>query len=71
MTDVRDSLWVRILDVPAHVPSARTYATDGALVIEVHDSLRPDGPADGRFALTGGPGRRGTVDAVPAPSRTS
>ena len=35
--------------------SARTYATDGSLVLEVHDSLRPDGDADGRFALTGGP----------------
>ena len=64
VTDVRDSLWVRILDVPAAL-SARTYATDSTLVIEVHDSLRPDGPADGRFVLTGGPGGA-TVDATRA-----
>jgi predicted acetyltransferase len=54
INDVRDSLWTRIVDVPTAL-SARTYAMDGSLVLEVRDSLRPDGDADGRFALTGGP----------------
>ncbi len=53
-TDVRDFLWTRLLDVPAAL-AARTYASPGALVLEVHDGLRPGGRADGRFALDAGP----------------
>jgi len=62
--DVRDFLWTRLLDVPAAL-RARTYATDGALVLEVHDALRPGGRADGRFALEAGPGGA-TVGATTA-----
>jgi predicted acetyltransferase len=46
-----DFLWVRVLDVPAAL-SARTYLTEGKVVLEVVDPL---GYASGRFALTGGP----------------
>ncbi len=46
-----DFLWVRVLDVAAAL-SARRYATDGRLVLEVTDTL---GIAAGRFALEGGP----------------
>jgi predicted acetyltransferase len=46
-----DHLWVRILDVPAAL-TARRYAADGSLVLEVVDPL---GHAAGRFALAGGP----------------
>jgi predicted acetyltransferase len=46
-----DHLWVRVLDVPAAL-TARRYATDGALVLEIVDSL---GHAAGRFALDAGP----------------
>jgi predicted acetyltransferase len=46
-----DHLWVRILDVPAAM-TARRYAADGSLVLEVVDPL---GHAAGRFALAGGP----------------
>ncbi|WKK26652.1 GNAT family N-acetyltransferase [Streptomyces olivoreticuli] len=46
-----DHLWVRPLDVPALL-EARTYASSGALVLEVTD---PDGLAGGRFLLDAGP----------------
>jgi predicted acetyltransferase len=46
-----DHLWVRVLDVPAAL-TARRYAADGSLVLEVVDPL---GHAAGRFALEGGP----------------
>jgi len=49
-----DSLWVRLLDVPAAL-SARRYAVEGRLVFEIRDARRPDGEAAGRFALDGGP----------------
>jgi hypothetical protein len=47
---VYDSLYVLPLDVAALL-SARTYASDGALTIEV---VEPGGPK-GRFVLDGGP----------------
>jgi predicted acetyltransferase len=46
-----DHLWVRLLDVSAAL-TARRYAADGSLVLEVVDPL---GHAAGRFALEGGP----------------
>lgn len=49
-----DRLWVRILDVPGAL-SARQYAVDGRLVLEVEDAFRPDGAAAGRFVLETGP----------------
>ncbi|HEX3265108.1 MAG TPA: GNAT family N-acetyltransferase [Candidatus Limnocylindrales bacterium] len=46
-----DFLWVRIFDVPGFL-GARTYAGDGAIVIEVKDDLGgKDGPAAGRYRL--------------------
>ncbi len=46
-----DFVWVRVLDVAAAL-SARRYAVDGHLVIDVTDAL---GFAAGRYALDGGP----------------
>jgi predicted acetyltransferase len=58
-----DHLWVRMLDVPAAL-TARRYAADGSLVLEVVDPL---GHAAGRFALQGGPDGAtcGATDAEP------
>jgi predicted acetyltransferase len=50
----RDELWLRPVDTPAFL-AARRYATDGRLVLEVEDEMRPDGAAAGRFVLAGGP----------------
>ncbi|GHF45818.1 UPF0256 protein [Streptomyces mashuensis] len=46
-----DYLWLRPLDVPALL-AARTYATEGSLVLDVTDPL---GLAGGRFLLDAGP----------------
>ena len=45
MTQQYDFLWLRILDVPAAL-TARRYATEGELVLEVTDDIAP-----GRFVL--------------------
>jgi len=50
---VYDSLWSRLLDVPACL-GARTYATPGRVVITVDDGMRPDGAAHGTFSVEGG-----------------
>jgi len=50
-TQRSDLLWLRPLDVPATL-AARTYATPGRLVLELHDPLNLCG---GRFVLEGGP----------------
>jgi predicted acetyltransferase len=47
-----DFVWVRVLDV-GRTLSARRYATEGRLVIDVVDTM---GFATGRYALDGGPG---------------
>jgi predicted acetyltransferase len=49
--DRSDHVWARVLDVPAAL-TARRYAADGRLVLEIDDPL---GFASGRFALEGGP----------------
>jgi predicted acetyltransferase len=49
---VGDQLWVRLLDLPAAL-RARRYATEGELVLEVTDPMRPRN--QGRFRLEGGP----------------
>jgi predicted acetyltransferase len=51
---IYDSLWTRLLDVPATL-GARTYAAAGRLVLAVDDPSRRGGAADGTFALDGGP----------------
>jgi len=50
--DIRDFLWVRLLDVPMAL-GVRRYGTDGALVLEVIDNAEL--PYGGRFRLEGGP----------------
>jgi predicted acetyltransferase len=54
ITSLRDWLWLRPLDLPALL-GARRYATADRLVLDVHDAMRPDGEASGRFVLDGGP----------------
>jgi predicted acetyltransferase len=49
---LRDHLWLRVLDVAAAL-SARTYGTDDALVLELHDEFRPDNT--GCWRVDGGP----------------
>jgi predicted acetyltransferase len=49
---LRDHLWVRVLDVAAAL-SARTYGTDDALVLELDDDFRPE--SSGRWLLEGAP----------------
>jgi predicted acetyltransferase len=53
-TGVWDFLWLRVMNTPAAL-SARTYATDDSLVLEIVDPFRPRGAAAGRFRLEGGP----------------
>jgi predicted acetyltransferase len=47
-----DGVWYRLLDVAAAL-AARTYLSEGRLVIEVEDSFIPEW--GGRFELSGGP----------------
>jgi predicted acetyltransferase len=49
-----DYMWLRVMDTCVAL-SARRYAQEGSLVIEVVDAFRPDGAAAGRFRLEGGP----------------
>ncbi|MGH9242815.1 MAG: GNAT family N-acetyltransferase [Acidimicrobiales bacterium] len=53
MSDVRDWLWVRLLDIPAAL-GARRYGLEGRLTLEVRDPFRPAN--DGVYRLDGGPG---------------
>jgi predicted acetyltransferase len=53
-TEVRDFLFVRVLDTPAAL-AARRYRVPLDVVVEVHDPFRPQGAAAGRFRLEGGP----------------
>jgi predicted acetyltransferase len=50
---LRDHLWVRVVDVAAAM-AARTYAIDDALVVELVDSFRPAN--SGRWRIEGGAG---------------
>ena len=51
-TDLADHLWLRVLDLPAAL-KARRYGTEGELVLEVTDTVRPDN--QGRWLLDAGP----------------
>jgi predicted acetyltransferase len=51
LADRSDHLWVRVLDVPRAL-TARTYSGEGALVLEVADSM---GYGTGRYRLDAGP----------------
>jgi predicted acetyltransferase len=50
---LRDHLWVRVVDV-AEALAARTYGVDDALVVELADDFRPAN--SGRWSVEGGPG---------------
>jgi predicted acetyltransferase len=52
LVDHSDNVWARVVDLAAAL-TARCYAADGSLVLEVVD---PAGYAGGRVALEGGPG---------------
>jgi predicted acetyltransferase len=49
---LRDHLWVRVVDVAATF-SARTYSADDALVLELIDDFRPQN--SGAWLIDGGP----------------
>jgi predicted acetyltransferase len=64
LRSTRDSLWLRILDVPLAL-AGRRYAAEGRVVLEVRDPL-PAG-ASGRYALEAGPeGARCAPSSQPA-----
>ncbi|HEV2761333.1 MAG TPA: GNAT family N-acetyltransferase [Acidimicrobiales bacterium] len=56
VTAVNDFLWIRVLDVEAAL-AARTYGSDGSLVLEVADGSGSDPGVAGRYRLDGGGGR--------------
>jgi predicted acetyltransferase len=62
--EVRDGLWLRLVDLPAAV-AARGYGTDDALVLEVADGTCPDNAGTWRLEASGGEGRAMRVDAPP------
>jgi len=58
-TEVKEFLWLRVLDVPRCL-AARPWSADGSVVVEVDD---PQGHAAGRFTVT-------TTDGVATVTRT-
>lgn len=52
VTDVRDHLWLRLVDLPAAL-AARRYGAEGSLVLEVADDFCPWN--EGRWHLEAGP----------------
>ncbi len=61
---VRDSLWLRLMDVPAAL-DARTYAADGSLVVEIEDRFCPWNDGRYRLEVSGGRGSCTRSDAEP------
>jgi predicted acetyltransferase len=61
--ELRDGVWLRLLDVPVAL-AARCYEADGALVLDVHDGFLDRG---GRFLLEGGPAGASCVPTDRAP----
>lgn len=59
--EVTDWLWARALDVPAAL-SARTWGSDGTLVLEVVDQFRPQ--SGGRFRIEADADGTGTCTAT-------
>lgn len=53
VTAVRDHLWLRLLDIPRCL-TARTYAADGSVVLDVVDGFRPDVAGRYRLEVSGG-----------------
>ena len=50
---VSDAIWLRIVDVSAAL-TARTYAADGELVVDVSDDFLPEAAGRWRLKVTGG-----------------
>jgi predicted acetyltransferase len=67
VSQVTDSIWVRIVD-PAAALGARSYATDDRIVVELTDSFLPGN--EGRWAIEPGSASRTTDDPDLALSAT-
>lgn len=61
---VSDGLWLRVLDVIAAL-EARTYAADGAVVLELHDAFRPATAGRYELVVEDGKARCARTDAEP------
>jgi predicted acetyltransferase len=61
---VSDGLWIRILDVPSAL-GARTYETDGSIVVEVSDPFLPATGGRYRLDVAGGRPTVAITDASP------
>lgn len=64
---VQDTLWVRLVDVPAAL-AGRRYLADGQLVVEVVDDFCPWNT--GRYVLEGGPGGATCLPTIREPRVT-
>lgn len=53
---LRDGLWLRVVDVPGAL-SARGYAADGSVVLDVSDEFMPEVAGRWRLTVEGGKGR--------------
>jgi predicted acetyltransferase len=62
--EVRDGLWLRMVDVPAAI-AARGYTADDSLIVEVADAGAPDNAGTWRIEASGGEGRAVRSDASP------
>ena len=60
--DLRDGLWLRLVDLPAAL-EGRTYDADGAVVFDVRDEFCPWNAGRWRLAVEGGRGRLTRADA--------
>ncbi|MCB1247121.1 MAG: GNAT family N-acetyltransferase [Acidimicrobiia bacterium] len=63
-TKLRDSLWIRILDVPAAL-EARTYETDLSLTIGIEDPFRPATSGNYRIVVASGSATVERTDSEP------
>jgi predicted acetyltransferase len=61
---VEDGMWLRLVDVPAAL-SARAYAGDGRVVLEVRDSFCPWNEGRYELMVEGGRATCGITDAAP------
>jgi predicted acetyltransferase len=60
--DLRDGLWLRLVDLPAAL-EGRAYDADGAVVFEVRDEFCPWNAGRWRLAVEGGRARIARTDA--------
>jgi len=67
VSEVSDSIWIRIMDVPAAL-TARTYETDGSIIVGITDSTRPANTGAYELVVTGGPARCSPTGAEPSVS---